>query len=257
MNISPRFYVNNYSSSPAFRANNRQAYNTQTNMPYKTTTYLFRADLNWDGLTTILNDTYKNTPKVHIYNDACSSGHEPVSLAIKLKENLGKNSEKFFPIKASDYDSENIKSAKSWTLGVKDADLYELNRNPQNNYYKYLQFTKAINPQDDIAFMPNAEIRENIQYNQGDIFKNIEKMPSSNTVLLCRNFWRYLPKEGNSAEKLAQKLGEKFDSTCMVVIGEHDRECNTKELLEKNGFRETGVQFVFKKCTDSLKKIYR
>ena len=246
MNILPCH--NNYNKShQKFTANNRQVYNAATGKMYKTTTYFFRGDMNWNGFVNLLGNKYKNTSKVNICNDACSCGHEPVSLAIKLKEQFGKLSEKFFPIKASDYNQENIENAKSGIYGIKNEELYQLDTLTGGNYRNYLSFAPAKNEQDDIALMARMDIRKNIEFKQGDIFDNIENIPSSNTVLLCRNFWRYLPTTGNNAEKLAQKLGDKLDSSSLVVIGEYDIECGTKELLEKNGFSETDVKYVFQK----------
>ena len=232
-------------TKPLFTANNYKVLNKQTGKMYKTTTYFFRRDLDWNGFVKLLDEKYKNASKVNVYNEACSCGHEPVSLAIKLKEYLGNLSKKFFPIKAGDLNSENIINAKKGVFGITNIELYHLNEETHGNYRNYLNFAPVNNPQDDIAFIPSVNIRNNIEFKQGDIFENIKEIPSSNTVLLCRNFWKYLPDNGNNAEKLAKMLGEKLDSSSLVVIGEHDELCGTKELLMKNGFKETPVQYVF------------
>ncbi len=249
MNITAVQNYNLYSKqcNPNFKANNRKIIDKATGNVYKTTTYFFREDLNWDGFVKLLDNKYKDTLKVNVYNDACSGGHEPVSLAIKLKQRMGKRADKFFPIHASDYNPTNIKNAKAGIMGIKNEELYRINEETNNRYRDYFSFAPRTNFCDDLALSPKGDLSKNIEYKQGDIFKNIEQMPSSNTVLLCRNFWRYLPEDGNNAEKLAQKLGEKLDSSSLVVIGEHDGECNTKGLLEKYGFEETPVQYVFQK----------
>lgn len=257
MNINTRpNYQNSYinQSCPNFTANNRQFIDTKTGTTYKTTTYFFREDLDWDRFVRLLENKYKDCDEVHVFNDACSDGHEPISLAIKLQQQMGDKSKKFFPIQASDYNSENIQNAKNGILGISNKELYDINCATNGKYRDYFDFAPKINIHDDLALSPKTELKEKLNFKQGDIFQNIEQMPKSNNVLLCRNFWRYLPKVGNSAEKLAQRLGEKLDSTSLVIIGEHDIECNTNELLQKNGFEETPVEFVFQKVKMPYKK---
>lgn len=258
MNIKYSMNINSYVNAykPQFTANNRQVVDKRNGTTYKTTTYFFREDLDWDRLTKLIENKYKNCDKVHVFNDACSDGHEPISLAIKLQERMGDKSKKFFPIEASDYNSDNIKNAKNGVLGISNEELYQINYATNGNYRDYFDFAKRTNYQDDLALSPKPDIQKKINFKQGDIFQNIEKMPKSNNILLCRNFWKYLPKTGNNAEKLAQKLSDKLDSTSLVVIGEHDIECNTRELLQKYGFEETSVEYVFQKSKNAIKKVW-
>ena len=67
----------------------------------------------WDSLVQYIGQKYANTPKVNVYNYACSDGSEPLSLLASLMTNFSENfCKKFGIIQARDYDKEAIKNAK-------------------------------------------------------------------------------------------------------------------------------------------------
>ena len=107
MRITPVNSVSNV-CHPNFQGNRRYVYNKNGDFLYRTTTYFFRDDLNWNAFIKFISNKYKNADRVNILNHACSNGQEPYSLAAKLMQTLGEEAEKFFPIIAKDIDKENI-----------------------------------------------------------------------------------------------------------------------------------------------------
>ena len=231
--------------TPRFRGNNRAVCDKSSNLLYKTTTYFFRDDLNWDRFAYLLKNKYQSAKQVNIINHVCSNGQEPYSLAIKLIQKLGAEADKFFPIKARDINYENIESARRGRLGIKNNDIYRINSYTNNNIDLFFDKGKAANPNNDLVLIPKKEIKNKVVFNQADIFDDIETLPPQNTVLLCRNFWPYI--DNRRGESLAQKLSRKLDKTCLIVIGDVDYRTSTPQLLKSNGFIETYVNNVFSK----------
>ena len=115
----------------------------------------------------------------------------------------------------------------------------------QGNIGKFLNYVPSRAMNDDLGVQPIMQVRENIEFKRSDIFNDIDELPESNTVLLCRNFWPYL--DTTKQELLAKKLAQKLDKTSLVAVGNFDSECNIDKLLTKNGFIPTNVENVYTK----------
>lgn len=233
----------NYAQNSVFHGNSRTIYKEQGKIAYRTTTSFFREDMNWDKFVSFLIDKYKNVPKVNIIAHACSNGAEPYSLAIKLMER-NCDPQKFFPILARDINPENIIAAKSGIIGIKNYELYKINAETKNNIGKYFKISKRFFTVDDIALKPKPNLKDKVEFIQADILKDIENVPKSNTVILCRNFWPYLAE--SKREFLAHKLS-KLDKSSLVVFGSFDSSSDVYGLLSDAGFKETKVEYVFEK----------
>ncbi len=244
MNITP---INSHLS---FRGNNRTITAADGKMLYKTTTYFFRSDLDWDNFASLLEKKYKSTNKVNIINHICSNGQEPYSLVVKLIQKFGESAEKFFPIDARDINFENIASAIRGHLGIKNNDMYRINECTQNKINNFFNFGRAMSQENDLVLIPKKEIKNKVNFKQSDIFDDIDKIPAENTVFMCRNFWPYLKPQ--SREFLAQKLSQKLTSSSLLAIGDFDYKCQTPKLLRKYGFVETFVENIFTKSNPLL-----
>lgn len=232
--------------NPAYRGNNREVFNKSGKFLYKTTTYFFREDLNWTCLAELLGEKYKTVQKVNVLNHACSSGHEPYSLALKLMIKFGVEAKKFFPINARDIDFDNIECARRGELGINDKEMYSINYCTRDNIYEFFDFAKAKNPQDDITLIPKPKLKEKVVFTQADILKDTTQKLPDNTVFMCRNIWPYL--SDNNRTKLADSLAQNLGKNSLVVIGDFDiRNCNTDVILYIRGFRESGMFNVFEK----------
>ncbi|MBP3820837.1 hypothetical protein J6G99_04235 [bacterium] len=233
-------HINSFSNNyyqPVFYANNRKINNNKGELLYKTTTYFFRDDLDWDILTDYLCHKYKNTDKVNIICHACSNGSEPYSLAMRLMAFHENDSGKFLPILAKDLDFENIRCAKKGLCEADNNDLYRIDFYTKSKYRDYLIPQKNFLSNKSIIMSPKQILKEKVNFEQGDIFKDIENIPKENTVLFCKNFWPYLSE--TKRELLAKKLGSKLGKSSLVIIGDFDSlRSDVRSLLSKNGFRE-------------------
>lgn len=241
MQISP---ITTY-TSVGFQGNNRRVTDKTGALLYKTTTYFFRNDLDWDKFINLLISKYQNTPRVNLIDHICSNGPETYSLIMKLLTRLGINAEKFFPIQAKDINKENILSAQNGGgMGISNEDIYRINYYTNNNINNFLNFKPSQNPEHQLAVTAKPILKNRVQFSQGDIFQDIENIPGKNTVLLCRNFWMYLKED--ECELLAKKLGSKFDNTSLIVLGEHDiNKSRAAEYLKKYGFIPLSIPYVY------------
>lgn len=239
--ITPASYTSNI-YRPNFQGNRRFVYDKSGQFLYRTTTYFFRDDLNWNTFIRLLSNKYKNADRVNIINHVCSNGQEPYSLAAMLMEKLGEGAEKFFPIIARDIDEDNINSAKNGRLGINNDDLYRINYFINDNISEYFDKGRAINPENDLVLIPKIELKNSVIFSQSDIFEDIKALPSENTVLMCRNFWPYLSPQ--KREELAVEIAKRLDSTSLLVTGNYDF-CSIVNLFKTLGFVQTGVKNVY------------
>ena len=228
-----------------YRANSRWVCDKYKNKLYRTTTYFFREDLDWENLIKYLCQKYKNVPKVNFINHACSNGMEPFSFLVSLMIHAPENVKKFTPILAKDINHENILMAKNGECGASSNDFMRIHKATNGRYKDFFSLKRDNNTNELFTICPKENLTDKIIFEEGDIFKDIDTMPKDNTFLCCRNFWAYLPTE--KREELALKLSERLNPSSTILIGYHDlSEGNADLLLKQNGFRRcpTGTPYV-------------
>lgn len=248
MNISPVSY-----KAPDFRANRRSIFDNNCKLLYKTTTYFFRDDFDWQNFLELIKYKYRNTEKVNFIIEGCSNGAECYSCAMKLLTGFGeREAKKFFPIIAKDIDYENIQNAKNGRqMGISDYDLFRINYHTKNRLYEFMNFNIPISEANTMSLSPKQKLRDCIDFSQANIMQDLENIPSRNTILFCRNFWQYL--DTNQRSKLAYTLGQKFDSSSIVCIGDFDS--GAEEVLIQNGFEPIHIKNLYIK--PSYQNYYR
>lgn len=251
MRIAPINYFNNYNhrNTVSNKGNARAVVDKNNNLLYRTTTYFFREDLDWDNFFALLKRKYQNVPKVNFINHCCSNGEETYSCISGMKVHLGEDfANKFFPITAKDLNKENINSARNYLpMGISSRDYRQINYYTNFNLNNFFDFIRLDTNIYDAAVVPKEELRKCVRFEKSDILEDIDKLPDTNNVLLCRNFWPYL--DAFKREELASKLGEKLDESSLVVIGDYDvHEAKTDELLMQHHFIPTTVKHVFTKA---------
>ena len=251
MRILPINIYNNKTKAPTHKGNFRIVCDKNNNFLYRTTTYFFRSDLNWDNFFSLLDRKYKDVPKVNFINHCCSNGEETYSCIIGLLMHFRGLAKKFFPIAAKDINDENIVSAKSGApMGILESDFYHIKNCIGDTVLNYFDYVAPQNKFYSIALKPKDNIKQFVDFAKGDILEDVEKMSGTNTVLLCRNFWPYL--DSFKREDLAQKLEKKLDETSLVVIGDYDaKAANVDELLMQHNFVPTSVEYVFTKAPNT------
>lgn len=248
-NISNYKYSSFYNKrleKPSFKSSYRSVYNDNFTLKYNTNTCFFRSDMDWVEFVNYLAKKYKKTKKVNIINYACSTGEEPTSLAAILKIKLGENANKFFPIKAFDIEEENIRFAKTGLFNLSPGELDLVTKNLGDKYKEYF---KVLYDMDNtpVWLSSSKKLESNIIYNQSDILKDIHKIPSVNTVLLCRNFLPYLTI--GEQKDLIKFLGKHLCSSSLVVLGNFEISYGVEKLFEQEGFRHTKQYNIMEKMT--------
>ena len=230
---------------PKFKSNSRWVYDKYGKELYKTTTYYFRDDLDWENLIKFLCNKYKDAPKINFINHACSNGMEPISFVISLFLFAPEQIKKFTPIIARDINHENILMAKKGECGASSEDFLRVHKMTNGKYRDFFDLKRNEKQDSLFTLSPKKIITDNIIFEQSDIFKDIDNIPSDNTFLCCRNFWAYLPFE--KREELGYRLGQKLHSSSTVLIGYHDIIEGRADLhLKLNGFKRcpTGTPYV-------------
>lgn len=249
MRILPIYINSNHSNRnvPTSKGNYREICDSKDKLLYRTTTYFFRADLDWEAFFSLLKRKYKDVQKVNFINHCCSNGEEAYSCIVGLISYFGEDANKFFPIIAKDFDEENILKAKKHSpMDVTWDEISRCRDNTQTDIQMYFEIEKKESHDFVSKLFPKENLKKNVVFSQGDILKDIEEMADKNTVLMCRNFWPYLDKE--KQEVLAQKLEKKFDESSLVVIGNFDNEdADVNKLLMEHNFLPTSVKNVFQK----------
>lgn len=241
MKISPINYYPKL-TTPSFSEYSTSEYTD--NVKYYTTTEWFRDDFDIDALLFYANSMYKDTQKVNVISYGCSDGEETYSLALKLKMLPLKDSEKYLPLIAKDIDHKCITLAKRGRYKISDREAFKIEKNGDYKLYRYVNlFDDGL---EKYVFVRDA-LKNDINFDIGDICKDIDNIPRKNTILLCRNFWPYLL-EKNRIE-LADKLGKYLDESSLVVTGSFDVLCDTTNLLKTKGFEETGIPGVMRKSS--------
>ena len=238
MQISP--IISNRPNNISLKANSRWIYDKNGKELYKTTTYFFRDDLDWECLIKYICNKYKNVSKVNFINHACSNGLEPLSFLMGLMIFSPENVKKFTPIIAKDINEENIIMAKNGDCGASSDDFLRIHKFTGSRYHDFFNIKRNNNTDRLFTLSPKDTLKDKIIFEQGDIFKDIDNIPKDNTFLSCRNLWMYLPfeKQNILAQKLSQRLGE--NSTILIgyldsITGSADR------LLTKYGFKRCSV----------------
>lgn len=237
--------INNYQkTSPAFTSNSRSVYKNGE-LLYKNKTNFFRDDLEWNGFIDFLDYKYKNSDKVNVINSACSDGAEPFSLALLLIEKFKAAASKFFPIKASDIDEEIINRAQNEPCNITDNELFTINKHSNYNLYKYFNITKPTDTNYSMGLLPKKTFKPNIEFKKSDILTELKLLEPKNNIIMCRNFWTYLPEQNVKA--MVDIFKEKLDETSTVVIGELEKGWHFDKLLKNAGFKELPIENVFQK----------
>ena len=246
MNISP-VKINNFN----FKSTNRTVYRDKKkgdyvsnvydpyysamngpNIPkmvYSNKTFFLRNDFPWGTIGKYLQDKYP-TGKVNIYNFACSDGSEPYSLALSLIDSLGEEeAQRFFPIIASDIDSEIIKQAKKGRIKVTPLEYEKLcafvKKPKTGKDYFDIEYVRVDSKNSYYILKPKEILSKNVQFKCEGIEEGLNNVEKSNSFVMARNFWKYL-----SAEQIATlslKLRNGLDDTSLIAIGDFDKSSNT------------------------------
>ncbi len=196
-----------------------------TKMVYSNRTFFFRKDLPWRSLPAYLSRQFKDTKKVNVYNFACSDGSEPYSLVLSFINDLGEEgAKKFFPIIASDVDEKIIQQAKAGAIKATSYDVSKIEAMiyPPKTINDFFVIERNMeSPDYPFVLHPKEILSKNVQFKCQSIEEGLDEVEKSNSLILARNFWRYLSPEELASASL--KLRKSIDATSRVVIGDFDK----------------------------------
>lgn len=197
---------------------------------YEASTYFFVGGLQWNKFFNHLIEKYKNTPKVNVFSLACSDGSEAYSIAMLLISKLGEeNAKKFFPIIAVDFDKTITRNARKGFMNLSAQDELRINKYTGNKLNTFFERTNKSFLSGKIGGTDREEIltkfklksilQDKVQFITEDLNTYVDKMPTTNNLIFCRNCWPYLWK---TSEEFAQKLSTKTDINSYIVLGNFD-----------------------------------
>lgn len=234
LNFNLQHYNNKNIHNIHFSSSSREVYNKIGELLHRNDTSLFRNDIgNWDKFAEYIGNKFKNSDKPHIYSLSCSAGDEVYSLAMKLIDKYGeKESEKFFPIIASDYDDKIINVAKKGYLPLFEDDVELINKQTNGKFDEYFEILseppKLIDDigmelycDFDIIAKVKDKLRSKITFDVADATKACKLVEADNSLVMVRNFWPYL-KDENARINLAENLYKTLGKNSAVVIGQFD-----------------------------------
>lgn len=262
-------------SSPNFESSKRGIYRKQDGstyvkefqvdendtLIYKNYTHFFRDDLNespsresWQEFFKTIDNNFGSDKKVNVYNFACSDGTETYSFISGLINTLGeKKARKFFPVSASDIDSEMIRTAKSGKLDGVKIDLYCMTKNlgkSINNFFSFLQSrytdfaSRQIYP---YLICPKDKIKQHANFTTEGFNEGLRRVEPENSLVICRNFWPYLDEK--QSEDALRELSSRLKDNSLVVVGRYDKEWGNIHIrLLRHGFEEIANN-VYRKIT--------
>lgn len=248
MNIAP---VNNYYNH-TFKSSYRIYYPDEyknydffnTNL-IRTSTNVFREDVEWDRLVKFIDRHFADKDKVNSYVLACSDGSEAFTYAISIKEFLPQEvQKKFLPIKASDIDEEMIKTAKSGRINLYPIEFLLAENISGIDLFKYMTDKTVshlikgdeVSETDEISsYKVKKELLDAAEFKCSDILSEMRNLKDEgNSVIMCRNVFPYL--KPSYVDKIILTAQEKLKIGSLFVIGNYDEYAKIGDKLLNNGF---------------------
>jgi chemotaxis protein methyltransferase CheR len=173
-------------------------------------THLFRDKDFWDAFRDEVIDlmiSYKDQRKdnsIEIWSAGCSSGEEPVSIAISFLEKLGPKIGKYrITIIGTDYDHEIVN--KAMNPSYEEGQFRETDEKIKEKYF-------IKNPQG--TYTPNPQVRSLICYKQEDMLSTTLKNVDT---IFCRNVVIYFEREAK--KQLYNKFYEALNPGGFLILG--------------------------------------
>ena len=211
----------------------------------RTSTNLFREDLDWVELVYYMKHHFKNKDSVNTCSLACSDGSEAFTFAISVFENLPENIQaKFLPIHASDIDEEILKAAKSGRINIDTIEFLLAERMYNCDIEKYFNKPSAsiiikgdeISETDTISsYQVEQKLRNAVKFKKSDILTELNNLKDNgNSVILCRNVFPYLSQK--YTDKVIETAQKKLKKGSLFIIGDYDGKVSMEQKLFANGF---------------------
>lgn len=185
----------------------------------------FRNPSHWRVMeNTVIPMLIKQRTQLRIWSAGCSTGEEPYSLAIMVKEN---NFELCEPILATDLDTESLNRAAE---GVYQKRV--LRSVPEQVLKRYFEEDRGL-------YKVRPEIKKLVRFKQHDLLR--DPFPRDNDLILCRNVVIYFTEE--TKQQLYGRFAQALRAGGILFIGGTEQIFNGRQL----GF-ESYTTFFYQKC---------
>lgn len=222
------------------------------NKEIPTSSYFIRGDIPWHSLVKYIDRNFQTPANVRF--EACSDGSEIYTFILALlHEKININ--KFTPIKASDNCHAIIDKTKKGVIGIGKSDAYNFGiyfPKLVTNFRKYfrpIQATAEISRSNNESFIPHevgSELRQMIEFKQGDILVNTAQSFSEPTIIFARNLIHTL--SPHQKEYLAQNLARNLPPKSILALGQ-------VELQPEYAYVNGMFKHVIEKCFSPLKQL--
>ena len=197
----------------------------------RTSTNLFREDLDWFGLAKFIKTHFADKKKVNIYSMACSDGSEAYTMAISLFENLPEElHSKFLPIIASDIDTKVLDLAKTRRINIEPVEFWSPERMYNCRLDKYFKNPRAtvmldgdvISESDTmLSYQPIYKLAYAVKFHKADILSGLNKLEDDgNSVVMCRNVFPYL--SDAYTDEVVHAAKNKLKKGSLFITGDYD-----------------------------------
>ena len=183
-------------------------------------TYFFREEEHFNYLAgTIIPELIagKHNKHIRIWSAGCSSGEEPYSIAIVLKEQVDTKEDWTFEIFATDLSTETLFTAEK---GIYEAET--IKKLPLESKRKY--FRKGKNRFGNLVKV-KGNIRQLITFRRQNLLKEPPSVPDFD-IIFCRNVMIYF--DHQTKEKVIDKISKKLKPDGYFITG-HSESLNTIE----------------------------
>jgi chemotaxis protein methyltransferase CheR len=145
--------------------------------------------------------------KLRIWSAACSTGEEPYSLAVTIREALGVDRNWDVKILASDIDTNVLATAEA---GIYDAERF--NQVPETLLRRYFMRRKS-----DGAMQANETLKSMIRFRRINFIDPVWPIRGTFDVIFCRNVIIYFNRA--TQQRLFERLAQHLKPTGYLMVG--------------------------------------
>lgn len=231
-------------------------------------TFTYRDEAWWRRFGTFVNEFFKDSTKVNVYNWACSDGEETATFIMQMFSNFPDAAEKFTPVYAKDYDPVAIEMAKKYVLPLDIEEIYKVNYFTNNNLDEFLtnipddckrlikmswlEFNKHVFRCQELKenvyqAKLNEKYAQHIDYKVSDIFEDYNKINPKESLVIIRNLLYGLNKI--HLNSLLENLSNQMQEKSVLAVGKNDCDelRSLPQLIESFGFKCSNVWGVYYK----------
>lgn len=265
MKISAIYSYNTHRNSNSFKSTDRAYLSKSVKDAFcmgKVSNYtcIFRKDIaDWFELAKFIINNFIDKKKINVYSLGCSDGSEAFSLAIALKEYVGKK--QLFPIIAVDKDEDIINHAKNERINLTGEDIARMHRilDFEQNYFTDMQekifikdiHNETINDWDAAfpkyySFKKDKKLQELVDFRVDNLLNIADSIvDEGNSFVACRNVIPYLTER--EQKNLMTSLKKNLKPNSLVAIGNYDENVDAEQQLIEHGFAPSKIPNVFVK----------